>query len=59
VREDVEHNRLVNDTLLCSGYLISKNIDVVPDLPWEIEKLLSRDLLKYSPRLGVFILEMV
>jgi len=59
VREDVEHDGLVDDTLLGTSDLISADIDVVSDFSREVEELLPWDLLENSPRLRVLVLQVV
>jgi len=59
VRENVEDNRLINDTFLCTSHLVSAYIYVVSDLSREIVELLPWDLLEGTPRLSVLVLEVV
>jgi len=59
VRINVQNDWLVNDSLLCSSYFVGKHVDVVSDLSWEIEKLLSWNFFENTPRLRIFVWEMV
>jgi len=59
VRENVEDDGLVNDTLLGTSNLISADVDVVSDFARKVEELLSRDLLEDGPRLRVLVLQVV
>lgn len=59
MREDVEHDGLVDDALLGTSDLVSAHVDVVSDFSREVEELLAWDLLEDRPWLRVLVLQVV